>query len=104
MPAHTLCACVNTQCSVMPVSSVGVTVSAPPWPYMFPFPFFDWLVGGWGGGFVFLFWQIWSKVSSGHNRRRAAHAQAPGLWRFSCMKEWFRGREVCTSFYISLFL
>lgn len=51
VPAHTLRACVNTQRSVMPVSSVGVTISAPRWPYMFPFPFF-WLVGWWVGRWV----------------------------------------------------
>lgn len=105
MPPHTLCVCVNTQHSVMPVSSVDVTISAPHWPYMFSFPFIDWLVGGWGGEFVFLFWQIRSKVSSGHNCRQATHAQAsPSLWWFRCMKDWLRGREACSSFYISLFL
>lgn len=67
---------------------------------------FVWLVGGKVGGFVFPCWQIWSNVSSGNNGRQAGHTEAffTSLWWVSCMKEGIKGRKVCSSVYISLFL
>lgn len=36
--SHTFCVCVNTQHSVLCVSSICVTFSAPHWPSVLPFP------------------------------------------------------------------
>lgn len=49
---------------------------------------------GWyvGGGLLFIFWLVWSKVDSGSNCRQASHRKAhQSIWWFRCLKEWFRG-------------
>lgn len=100
---HILCVCVTTKHSVMPVSSVGVSISA---PHCSPFLFvIGWLVG-WEVGLCFCFGKYGVKwvldIIAG--RQLGHRPPSTSLWWFGDMKGWFNGREVCSSFYISLFL